>query len=302
MDTPQPDQPAIKSNYLTHRSWLVLILTLLIAAFIRFSQPGFFLGSHPAAAIIDLFIITLLWLDTYRYLNFTAALIAGMMYTFAPWSLLYSSTVILNTPQLLLLLAFACTIYARIEGKKWAWFISVPAVLATILVFHIIISSAYYTDSPNITLSSEALISTAQVVSGLEVENAVLFGQDAANLLANVPRPQEIWLLLLGGAAIVGFPALWFRSRLIFFLIALWVTVPILVFTPTWLRTIYPSYLMVSLPALCLLAGAGVAWLIKLMPGKPYSRMIILAAYGVVFLSQALWWRGVLRYLEMTAR
>jgi hypothetical protein len=297
METPQPDQPAIKINRLTRRSRLVLILTLLIAAFMRINA-----SRRLDDIAITLAIIALLWLIVYRYLNFTAALITSIMFTFAPWSLLYAQVGLISIAQMLLLLAFACAVYARIEGKKWGWFISVPAVLAAIPIFLVIISGAYYTKSGNVPLSPDAFIFTAQVATGIGVENAVVSQQEAVALLTNVPRPQEIWLLLLGGAAILGFPSLWFRARTMFFLISLWVILPILIFTPTWISTIYPTYLTLSLPALCLLAGAGVAWLIKLMPGKPYSRMIILAAYGVVFLSQALWWRGVLRYIELTAR
>lgn len=245
MDTVQPDQPTTKINRLTRRSRLVLILTLAIAAFMRLP-----LITRPILIVVlisNLIALGLIWYIVNRRLNFTAALIFGLMYVLSPWQILYSR------------LGLFYDIFANALAQK-----------------------------PN------PFLFTTWTATGLGIEH-VLSPASSINLIASVPRPAEVWLLLIGGAVLLGFPALWFRSRQIFIVVALWVIIPILVAS-------FTDYLMPAIFPLCILAGAGVAWLIKLMPGKPYSRMIILAAYGVVFLSQALWWRGALRYLELMAR
>lgn len=289
MDTAQPDQPAIKINHFTRRSRLVLILTLVIAAFMRMN------ASYRVDTIgVNLAIIALLWVIVYRYFNFIAAMIAGLMFTLSPWAIWYTGSIVVYS---LLLLPFAPTIYIFVEAKAWMRFFRVPLFIFILFLYLVFIRPHYYTNStPNVN----SLVYAINIMTGLGIENA-MGSEQTSKLLANVPRPSEVWLLTLGSATLLGLPALWFKSRRIFAVVTLWISLPILVLAlmPQAMR---PDHFLPILPALCLLAGAGVAWLIKLMPGKPYSRMIILAAYGVVFLSQALWWRGVVRYLELTAR
>jgi hypothetical protein len=240
-ETAQIGQKAIKTHRLTRRSLVVLILTLLVMAYMRLGAPAAVTPNMVAVVMTHLAVAAALWGIIHRYLNFTAALIFGLMYALSPWAIFYAR------------------------------------------------------DSANYGLLADGntanpIVYMAWVATGLGVEQVVA-PEAAENLLATVPRPGEIWLLTLGAAVLLGFPALWFRSRLFFVIVVLWVVIPILIGLAT-------DYLVPTPLPLCLLAGAGVAWLIKLLPGKPYSRMIVLSAYGVIFLSQALWWRGVLRFLE----
>ncbi len=245
---------------------------------------------------INLVIIGLLWVIVYRYLNFTAALIAGLMYAFSPWAIWYSQPPLLLLYSLLLI-PFAPSIYIFSETKGLARILCIPLFILLMYFYLVIILPSY--SSGNTTSKANPFTYTIDFVTGLNVERAIEPAQ-AQVLLINVPRPESVWLLVLGSATLLGLPALWLKSRRIFLVVILWIGIPILLLA---LKISFnPEEILPVLPALCLLAGAGVAWLIKLMPGKPYSRMIILSAYGVVFLSQALWWRGVLRYLELTAR
>jgi hypothetical protein len=161
------------------------------------------------------------------------------------------------------------------------------------------IANAVARSGENLMPTPDALIFNARLATGLGLETWVA-PQQTAHLLANVPPPVELWLLV-GGLVVTGLIAIWRPPYRRFVpLLVVWVGLPMAVFSITWTR-VYPHYFVASIPALCLLAGVGLAWLVSAVPGKPYSRMALLTGFGVLLLTQGLWWRGLLRYLDSTA-
>ncbi|MBI5670388.1 MAG: glycosyltransferase family 39 protein [Chloroflexi bacterium] len=162
------------------------------------------------------------------------------------------------------------------------------------------ITSALNRNTAPLLLTPDALLTTARFATGLGLETVVA-PEQMPDLLAQVPPHPALWslvgvLALLGLIALLAIPA---RRRFAPLLIA-WVVVPLLVFSVSW-TPVYPHYLIASIPALCLLLGIGVAALLEAVPGKPCRRAGVLTAFAVVVLTQAVWWRGLLRYLDTTA-
>ncbi len=148
----------------------------------------------------------------------------------------------------------------------------------------------------SLTFSPDALTYITQLTTGLGMEHAVA-PNAPDNLLASVPPPSQLWALF-GGLALLGLAAVWTpRYRAVAPLLSLWALLPLFIFTPTWTE-IHPHYFIASIPALALLTGVGFAWLAKRLPGQPISRTVLLSAFAVIALSQGIWWRGVLRYVD----
>jgi hypothetical protein len=299
IETAQAEQRFIPVNYVRPRNLIGLILTLLIAGFMRLDSGEIIKGTplDILSLIIDLTTITVLWLIAYRYLSPTAALIAGLMCALNPWIIAFSAmSPIFSLPPLLTILALSLIVCGFPEKRNWSLFLGIfIGFLAfwgeLLFVFFGLVSH------PENTLFSNTFSAMFYAVSGSGFER-YLNPEQTTLLQLNIPYPAEIWLLFLSSAALLGLPALYFRSRNIFILAILLGILPAFILSLVHWVLADPLMFIPEIPIFCLLAGAGVAWLIKLLPGKPYSRMIVLSAYGVIFLSQALWWRGVLRYLE----
>ncbi|GIL14424.1 MAG: hypothetical protein BroJett038_31440 [Chloroflexota bacterium] len=210
----------------------------------------------------------------------------------------------------LLPLYLVCLWIGRKTLSARALFFSFVLATMTLLPFLLGLSSTLQQD-PNrianavarsgkaLTLTPDALIFNARLATGLALETWVA-PQQTADLLGSVPPPAGLWLLI-GTAVVVGLAAVWRPPhRQLALLLIVWVGLPVAVFSITWTR-VYPHYFVASIPALCLLAGVGLAWLVNAAPGKPYSRTALLAGFGVLLLTQGLWWRGLLRYLDSTA-
>jgi hypothetical protein len=267
-----------------------LALILMVAGYLQimtlttnllYSQGFYWIG-------FSLAVVGLIWWIAYRYINNTAAIVAALMSAFNPWTVFYSAHP-LNVIQLGLLIGLVFTLVWIVEQKPWAALMLI--MFLGIIVFFvggviiILIASGFPNQNLLQTITS-LLLNIGNYVAGLNIPGT-----------SAVPRPGEIWLLFLGLATFIGLPALWLRLRTLFTFIVLWIVILI------GLALIFDdekgSFILIyALPTFCLLAGAGVAWLIKLLPGKPYSRMIVLATYGAIFLSQGLWWQGVVRYLQ----
>jgi hypothetical protein len=162
------------------------------------------------------------------------------------------------------------------------------------------ISNAFDRAVGGLAVSADALFHITRLTTGLGLESWVAPRQQA-DLIHKVPSPAVLWFLV-GTAALVGLIAIGKArpQRFMAGLLTLWVGVPLLVFTPTWTE-VYPHYFTASIPALCLLAAIGVAWLTGILPGKPYTRTALLSTFGLILLTQGFWWRGLLRYLDTTS-
>lgn len=109
--------------------------------------------------------------------------------------------------------------------------------------------------------------------------------------------PVGIWLIL--GALILFGTGLLARKRWRpwALLVLVWAYLPALALIPQW-AGVYPHYFIASIPALMLLCGIGVAQIAEWVPLKSFGSTFILVAFGFILLTQGLYWRGVLRYVD----
>lgn len=160
--------------------------------------------------------------------------------------------------------------------------------------------------SQGLGLSGDALQYTLYMATGLGVETWVAPHQQA-DLLARVPVLPALWLLI-ALFAVAGLVALWLRYRRLALFVTAWALLPLIVFTPTW-TTVYPHYFTGVIPAFALLAGIGLETLIGLalwivaagFSPRPTSRLpraVLLVGFSAILLTQAVWWRGLMRYVD----
>ncbi|MCI0351125.1 MAG: glycosyltransferase family 39 protein, partial [Acidobacteriales bacterium] len=149
----------------------------------------------------------------------------------------------------------------------------------------------------NSTFSTQSLEYLLYLATGFGLETWIA-PQQQTEMLVAVP-PVALWWII-GGTVIIGTAALWRKSlRRYALLLLIWVYLPALALVPQW-AGVYLHYFIASIPALMLLAGIGVAWIAETVPLQPHGRSIILLAYGFILLTQGMYWRGVLRYVDNT--
>jgi hypothetical protein len=148
-----------------------------------------------------------------------------------------------------------------------------------------------------LTFSSNAGLYTAYLATGLGLETWVA-PEQPIDLLTKVPPPSVLWLII-GTVELVGLAALiWMKDQHYFApLLIAWVGLPLVIFTPTWTLA-YPHYFIASIPALCLLAGLGVAFITEKLPRKAITQPALVAAFSLILLTQGSWWRSLLGYLD----
>ncbi len=150
--------------------------------------------------------------------------------------------------------------------------------------------------SHGFNLSLDALRWTTDLATGIGIETQ-LAPRQINDLLTRVPPQTQLWALL-GAVTLAGVGFIWAkRYRRMAVLILPWVMLPVVIFTPTWTQA-YPHYFIASIPALSLLAGVTISWLVRHLPGRPFSRVVILTAFVAILLTQGLWWRGLMRYVD----
>jgi hypothetical protein len=109
----------------------------------------------------------------------------------------------------------------------------------------------------------------------------------------------SLWVII-GGMILIGTILLPGKKwRLFAPLLLIWAYLPALALIPQW-AGVYPHYFIASIPALMLLAGIGVAWIAKVVPLKSFGRTIVLGAFALILLTQGIYWRAVLRFVEQT--
>lgn len=218
-------------------------------------------------------------------------LILALQIHFAAWALL---------PVYLVLLWMG--------GRRVSWravLVSVALAALTLLPYLVGLAQTLQAD-PNrlsnavgngggIGLTADALRYTAELTTGLGVAEQVA-PEQAGELLAAVPPQPQLWAVL-GALALIGLLALWLYDTRLCVLTGAWALVPLVVFSVAW-TPVYPHYFVASIPAYALLIGVGLAWLIRRAPGKPFSRVVLLTAFAAILLTQGVWWRGMLRYVD----
>lgn len=122
--------------------------------------------------------------------------------------------------------------------------------------------------------------------------------ENAAELRGQALVPTALWVVE-GAAVFLGLIGLWrFYPRKIAGVLSLWALLTLFAFTLP-LIGVYPHYFIPVIPALSLLTGIGVAWMVK--AANRFSTMLgvgVGGVYGVVFLSQAMFWLASLTYLD----
>ncbi len=146
-----------------------------------------------------------------------------------------------------------------------------------------------------LSLSPDALVYTLALSTGTGIENEVAAPQFEPSL----PRLTEIWITLIGGAAIIGLIAVWWRDWRLAGLVWLWAALPLLAFTPQW-TAIYPHYFIASIPAYALLVGIGVGVPFAQIKSLRFIRGAVIALFCLLPLSQGLYWYELIAYLDTT--
>ncbi len=143
--------------------------------------------------------------------------------------------------------------------------------------------------------SLQSLEYLTYLATGLGLETWVAPQQQAE--MNSVVPPLALWWLI-GAMVLPGTGLLWRKHlRMYAPLLLAWAYLPALALIPQW-AGVYPHYFIASIPALMLLAGVGVAWLAQVVPVQPYGRSIILASYFLLLLTQGIYWRGALRFVD----
>ncbi|MEO8609632.1 MAG: hypothetical protein ABI690_17200, partial [Chloroflexota bacterium] len=159
------------------------------------------------------------------------------------------------------------------------------------------LTNAIHPKGGGLSLSIDALRIGADFAAGLDVETQVA-PQQINDLLVNVPRVNGLWWII-GGLTLMGLVIIVWGRHPLAGLFLLWALLPILIFIPSW-TAIYPHYFIASIPAFCLLAGIGGAFLIERLPVNHVLQYAALAVLGVILMSQVFWWRGMLHYVDTT--
>ena len=130
--------------------------------------------------------------------------------------------------------------------------------------------------------------------SGLDLK---LAGDGAAALRAATGWT-PIWGIALGLLTLAGIPLIIRLHRRVAIFVLLWALLLALVVAPGWLE-VYDHYLILALPALCVLAGVAVEAVAALKFGAfPLGRWAALIGLVVVLLGQFGWWDRLLDYLD----
>lgn len=295
---------------LTQRARLSLVLVLFIAGFMRFSQPGILLLDDNLILVLTTNMVSPMWLVVaglntaavgvlwwigWRQFNFTVALVAALTLALNPWALALSHAV--SFVGLLLPLLVVAGVLAFADSYRWR-LVGIGGFVAVLLLAAVVLD---FTPLSNTALPQNV----AHMIAGTGLEHIIAPPNQETILsnlpervtieavfIANVPRPDAIWLLFLGSATAVGLAALWFSAnRRAALLIYGSVALPLLG------ALLQPALILALLPGAALLIGAAVTWLLRLLPGGQITRLIVLAAWAAILLSQALWWRGALRYI-----
>lgn len=149
-----------------------------------------------------------------------------------------------------------------------------------------------------LSFTLQPLEKIAYLVTGLGMETWIAPAQQ--QLMQTLVPPFAIWWLS-GGLLLAGVVVLIVtRTRRAFAApLLLWAFLPAVVLIPRW-TDIYPHYFIPSIPALMLLLGIGAAWVIQLASKAPAGRTVLLGSVLFILLTQGIYWRGVLRFVDQT--
>lgn len=123
---------------------------------------------------------------------------------------------------------------------------------------------------------------------------------DLQTILAAVPEPSALWSLA-GALMAAGWLSLWLRrvTRPYGVFFTLWMAILVGFFIPNWTGTgIYRHHFIPVIPALCLLAGLGVAFLLERARRFPLLQWITVTLLAALVLSWLGWVVSMWRYTD----
>jgi hypothetical protein len=143
----------------------------------------------------------------------------------------------------------------------------------------------------------DPVIKLTYLATGLGMETWIAPAQQQEiNVLV---QPFPIWWLLIG-LLVAGTILLWQKKYRHFApLIILWAFLPALALVPRW-TDVYVHYFIPSIPPLMLLLAIGAAWIIQLGKQPAIGRTVLLSAVLFILLTQGVYWRGLLRFVNQT--
>jgi hypothetical protein len=162
------------------------------------------------------------------------------------------------------------------------------------------VRSYLYRRDRGFSITDQTLKDSYQLITGYKLETW-LAPRQAKALGGEIPTAAPLWKIL-AGAALLGVVALWASPahRSLAGMLCLWAALPILIFGLNW-TGIHIHYLIIALPALCALAGSGIAWLWTRRCLSLISKPAVAGIMGIILLTQGLWWNRILEYVDQHA-
>lgn len=206
----------------------------------------------------------------------------------------------------LLPLVIIVAVYGRRQIQWRAATVSVALAVLVLLPYLIGLTQTLQDDPARISdaatrsadsgliFSGESLLDAVYLATGYGMETWVAPEQQAEFQQAVPASP--LWSLI-GFMMLIGAGVLLWRKRHFAALVLCWGLLPPLLLVPQW-TDVYVHYFIASIPAYALLAGIGTALIARIVPLQPTGQTIILMAYGIILLTQAMWWRGMLRFVD----
>jgi hypothetical protein len=147
------------------------------------------------------------------------------------------------------------------------------------------------------SVTDQTLKDSYQLITGYKLETWIAPKQAKA-LEHKMPMAAPLWKFLVG-AVLLGVVVLWTSPvyRPLAGLLCLWAGLPIVIFGLNW-TGIHIHYLIISLPALCAIAGIGITWLWTRPHLSRFFKLTTAGIVGVIILSQFLWWNRILDYVD----
>lgn len=230
------------------------------------------------------------------------------------WAQVFTMPVLLFAFQIHFAAWALLPIYAAIVLLAWKrinWKAIGISVIVSVLVILPYLIGLYQTGQRNPSQVRPSAVSTLanqdESFSLLSLEYlgylATGFGMETwvapknqSEMLAAVP-PVHLWLLI-GVMILLGTIRLILKDwRRYAPLLLVWAYLPALSLIPQW-AGVYPHYFIASIPALMLLAGIGVDWIAQHVPLKSLGQSIILASFAIILLTQGIYFRAVMRYVD----
>lgn len=174
-------------------------------------------------------------------------------------------------------------------------------------------------DGGGLTFSDAAVQVVYRFLTGSGVEVAFMLEPTITDFYAQSPPPTLLWnamMILLG----MGVGVAWRRYRYFAPLLYLWAFATVVILTPNLIQA-HEHYFVLVIPALCVLVAMGIDGILRLLSPyeiqkptfsntsigiqratslqvKPILRFAVLGFFALILITQVVWWRGLLTYVD----